>query len=219
MTLAQLGTIIALHCAGMYTPGPDFFLLLRLAARSRKHAIAAVAGICVGILLWVSLTVLGTAALFMANPGLLSVVQLLGGGWLLWMGFSMAHSGWQQRVNRVTLSELSADELLGSVGKNFRLGLITNLSNPKAVLFFASIMTPFMPTNPTWGISIGLIALLVATTFVGFSLLVLVVSADIVRKRLVAAGPWIDIFAGLLFLGVGAWMEFSGFEGALQLVG
>lgn len=212
MTLAQLGTIIALNLAGMYTPGPDFFLLLRLAARSRRHALAAVAGISTGILVWVTLTVLGTAALFTTNPELLGWVQLLGGSWLLYMGFSMTRSGWQQRVNKVTLSELPTDALLGSVGKNYRLGLMTNLANPKAILFFASIMSPFMPTNPTLLTSAEIIIALVACTFLGFAALVMVVSATVVRKRLVAAGPWIDIIAGLLFLAVGCWMVVQGFQ-------
>ncbi|QGU01501.1 Threonine efflux protein [Corynebacterium kalinowskii] len=210
MTLAQLGTIIALNLAGMYTPGPDFFLLLRLAARSRRHALAAVAGIATGILVWVTLTVLGTAALFVTNPALLGWVQLLGGSWLLYMGFSMVRSGWEQRVNRVVLAEIPTDQLLGSMGKNYRLGLMTNLANPKAVLFFASIMAPFMPTDPTWLTSLEIIVALVLCTFIGFSLLVFVVSASVVRKRLVAAGPWIDIIAGVLFLAVGGWMVYEG---------
>lgn len=210
MTLAQLGTIIALNLAGMYTPGPDFFLLLRLAARSRKHALAAVAGISTGILVWVGLTVLGTAALFVANPALLGWVQLLGGSWLLWMGFSMVRSGWEQRVNNVVLSEIPADQLLGSLRKNYRLGLLTNLANPKAVLFFASIMAPFMPTDPTFGTSVEIILAIVLCTFLGFSVLVFVVSANVVRRRLVSAGPWIDVVAGLLFLGVGLWMVSQG---------
>lgn len=210
MPLAQLGTIIALNLAGMYTPGPDFFLLLRLAARSRRHALAAVAGISTGILVWVTLTVLGTAALFTTNPALLGWVQLLGGAWLLYMGFSMARSGWQQRVNKVVLSELPADALLGSMGKNYRLGLMTNLANPKAVLFFAAIMTPFMPANPSMVTALEIITALVLCTFIGFSALVMVVSASVIRKRLVAAGPWIDIVAGLLFLVVGVWMVVQG---------
>ncbi|QTH59317.1 LysE family translocator [Corynebacterium hindlerae] len=210
MTLAQLGTIIALNIAGMFTPGPDFFLLLRLAARSRRHALAAVGGIAVGILLWVTLTVLGTAALFVANPSILGWIQLLGGLWLLYMGFSMARSGWQQRVNKVTLSEIPVDHILGSIWHNFRLGLITNLSNPKAVLFFASIMSPFMPAHPSVTTSLEIIAAIVLCTIVGFSLLVFIVSAGVVRRRLVAAGPWIDLFAGIFFFAVGCWMVIEG---------
>lgn len=212
MTLSQLGTILALNVAGMYTPGPDVFLLLRLAARSRRHALAAVAGIATGIFVWVTLTVMGTAALFVANPSLLGWIQLLGGMWLLWMGFSMVRSGWEQRVNKVVLSELASDELLGSMGKNYRLGLMTNLANPKAVLFFASIMSPFMPTDPTVLTSIEIIGSIVCCTFLGFALLVFIVSADVVRRRLVAAGPWIDIVAGLLFLAVGVWMVSQGVQ-------
>ncbi|MEJ5928592.1 LysE family translocator [Corynebacterium sp. H128] len=210
MIWGLLGTVVALNLAGMFTPGPDVFLLLRLAARSRPHALAAVGGITTGIVVWVSLTVLGASALFVANPSILGWVQLLGGAWLLWMGFNMAKSGWQQRMTTVTLSEITMDEMLGTPGHNYRLGLMTNLSNPKAVLFFASIMTPFMPTDPSWGVSLAIILAITLTTFIGFSVLVVIVSADVVRRRIVSAGPWIDFVAGLLFLAVGAWMVKEG---------
>ncbi|AKK03764.1 LysE family translocator [Corynebacterium epidermidicanis] len=213
MTFAQLGTILLLNLAGMFTPGPDVFLIMRVAANSRKHAIAAVAGITSGIVVWASLTVVGTAALFAANPGILRVIQVLGGLWLLYMAYNLLKSGLEQRLNRLRPDDVGVEQRVGSLGKNYRLGLITNLSNPKAVLFFASIMSPFIPAHAPWYASLEIVAAIAITVFVGFSCLAWVVSAEVVRRRIVRAGPWIDIVAGLLFGVVGAVMLVEGIRG------
>ena len=85
MPLAQLGTLVLLNVAGMATPGPDLLLLTRMATRSRRHALANVSGISTGLVLWVSLTVFGAAALLITYPVLESVIQLVGGVWLVWL--------------------------------------------------------------------------------------------------------------------------------------
>lgn len=218
MTLTQLGTILLLNLAGMYTPGPDVFLIMRVAAKSRRHALAVVAGITTGILFWASLTVLGTAALFAANPAILGAIQFFGGIWLLYMARGLVKSGLEQRLNRLRLDDVGVEQLVGSLGKNYRLGLMTNLSNPKAVLFFASIMSPFIPVGAPWTVSAMIVAAIVTMTFLGFTLLAMVVSAQIVRSRIVRAGPWIDIVAGLLFGAVGTYMFAQGCFAAIQYV-
>ncbi|NLZ57005.1 MAG: LysE family translocator, partial [Corynebacterium sp.] len=49
MDWAALGTLILLNIVGSLSPGPDTFFLLRLATRSRIHAIMGVSGIVTGL--------------------------------------------------------------------------------------------------------------------------------------------------------------------------
>ncbi|MDU0479371.1 LysE family translocator [Staphylococcus chromogenes] len=210
MNLAELGTILLLNLAGMLAPGPDVFLIMRTGAKSRRHALAVVAGISTGIVFWATLTVLGTSALFAANPSILGFIQFFGGMWLMWMGRGLLKSGLEQRLNRIRPGDVGLKELVGTLAHNYRLGLMTNLSNPKAVLFFASIMSPFIPVGAPWTTSALIVVALALCTLAGFSGLALLVSADVIRRRIVHAGPWIDIVAGLLFVGVGLWMFVQG---------
>ena len=89
-----------LNAIGMLTPGPDIFLIMRIATRSRKHAFATLLGIVTGLTVWVSLTVFGAAALLYAAPALLGVIQLIGGLWLIRMGVGMLLSARNQFQNR-----------------------------------------------------------------------------------------------------------------------
>lgn len=210
-TWTALLSLLGVHIIGMASPGPDLFLVLRLATKSRKHALAAVAGISTGAAIWISLTVFGFAAAITAIPWLMGAIQLVGGCYLVYMGIGMGKSG----IN--TLLELRAGatpavgtEPLKSPKATFRQGFFTNMSNPKIVLFLAAVLSQFIPSSaPWWVLLIYALALIVAQV-VFFLIIAVVVSTDAVVKRMVLAGPWIDTIAGVIFLVLGATLIVSG---------
>lgn len=211
MSLSSLATIVVLNLLGAASPGPDVILITRLATKSRKHAIAAVTGIQVGVLMWTTLTVLGAAALLTAFPQLLGLVQLLGGSWLVYMGYSTFKAGWESR-NAVPMSLAEQEASLGSVGHAFRTGLATNLSNPKIVLFLSALIAPLLPANPSIGVAITLVLAMSLSCYAMFVVISMVVSTKAVRRKLLAAGPWIDIAAGAFFMVAGLALVVTGFR-------
>ena len=158
MNPADLAAIVLVNLAGAVTPGPDVVLLTRYATRSRKHAIAATFGILTGALFWITLTVLGAAALLTAFPWLLELIQVAGGAWIIFMGYTTARQGWHDRLNP-PLDMDEAEERLGTPRDSFFKGLTTNLSNPKIVLFLAALVAPLLKagqqarpgTRRSWG--------------------------------------------------------------------
>ena len=203
MSLSAYLTVIVANLLGALSPGPDIILILRTATRSRRHAVAAAFGIQVGVLMWVSLTVLGAAALLTAFPEILDAVQIVGGGWLIWMGQGLVRSGWENRTSPpVGLAEAAA--ALGTVRHTFVQGLTTNLSNPKIVLFLAALVAPLLPAHPSVGTSVALILGLAWSSLALFSVLSFVVSTRAVRRKMLVATPFIDLSAGLFFLAAGA---------------
>ena len=58
-----------MNMLGVMTPGPDLFLVLRMASRSRKHAFAAIGGIVTALVFWSTLAVTGASALLNKKPG------------------------------------------------------------------------------------------------------------------------------------------------------
>lgn len=206
MPLAQLGTLVLLNVAGMATPGPDLLLLTRMATRSRRHALASVSGISTGLVLWVSLTVFGAAALLIAYPVLESVIKLVGG---VWMGRGMilaARAQFRDRMN----ADIDVNTIFGTPWKSYQQGLFTNLSNPKVVLYFAAIIAPLMPAHPTMGDAVLIVLSIVASTFLGFSTLAFLLSTKAMRKRFVSAGPYIDMGSGIFFVIAGASLAING---------
>lgn len=209
MTWAQFASAMLLNLLGVASPGPDILLVTRLATRSRAHAYRAVAGVQTGALIWITATVLGAAALFRAYPAAVGVIELVGGVFLVLMGRGMAASGLRQRREPPADAEAAA-AALGTLWSAWRTGLATNLSNPKIVLFLAAIVGPLLPPDPSLGEAALLVLALWLPSIAYFWLLATVVSTEAVRRRLLGAGAWIDIGAGVIFLLIGAVLAWRG---------
>lgn len=209
MNLSQLGALILMNLVGVVTPGPDIFLVTRFATRSRRHALAGTAGILTGLLFWSTLTVAGAAALLTAYPALLGLIQILGGGWILWMGQGMLRGGIAQLRSRDRDFE-DVEAVFGTIWQSYRQGVATNLSNPKVVLFFGAMIAPLLPPNPGIWASVMAVLAIVISAGVLFAVISLVISTRRMRARLLGAGPWIDAAAGVFFLVAGTLLVGTG---------
>jgi len=126
-------------------PGPDMILLLQTGARQGKGAALATAvGLAVARGCHVALAALGLAALFKAAPWTFDVVRLAGAAYLLWIGIQCLRSTLLPNLNDAH-----------SIGEKPRYreavqrGLLTNLLNPKALLFCSVLLPQFI--NPQTG--------------------------------------------------------------------
>ncbi|MEL6051730.1 LysE family transporter [Corynebacterium rouxii] len=89
-----------------------------------------------------------------------------------------------------------------------RAGVATNLSNPKAVVFFSSIFAQFV--NPNMGTmwTIAIAAFLIVSGLAWFIGLACVVR--VAASALMSNSAWIDLGAGVIFLAVGVIMAIEG---------
>ncbi|CAI8983880.1 homoserine/homoserine lactone efflux protein [Pseudomonas sp. IT-P74] len=145
-------------------PGPDMILLLQTGARQGKGAALATAvGLGIARGCHVALAALGLAALFKAAPWTFDVVRLAGAAYLLWIGI--------QCLRTTMLPSLNSADTTGEKlrwGAAIRRGLLTNLLNPKALLFCSVLLPQFI--NPQAGPVLGQFATL-GVVLVGIGLL------------------------------------------------
>lgn len=214
---ANLAAMLGIHVAGMTTPGPDIFLVLRTATRSRRHALAAVAGIITGLMFWVTLTVVGVAAVLASVPALLGAIQLIGGLWIAYMAWGMLRGGVTGvRELRAGAEPPPLEKTLGTVAGAYRQGLLTNLSNPKVVLFMAAVLSRFMPVGAPFWVQLVYIAAILLASVLYFGTVAMLVSTDAMTRRMVRAGPWIDLVSGVVFAVVAVFLLV---EGGLAVAG
>ncbi|MFQ1699012.1 LysE family translocator [Loktanella agnita] len=137
MLLAFVGTCLLIEL----TPGPNMIYLAVVAAsRGRKLAFYTVCGVALGLLIVGMATALGLAAVINASSLLYQALRVAGVCYLLWL----AWDGW--RDADAPVAEAPTDR----VGlRYFRRGLITNLLNPKAAVFYVAVLPSFVtPTAP-----------------------------------------------------------------------
>ena len=118
------------------TPGPNMAWLAGLAAtEGRKDGLAAVMGIAVGLMGNGLLAALGLAALLQAAPGLWIALRLGGAVMIVWLAFATWRDA-SQPASNATQTSVSV--------RSFGAGLMINLFNPKAYIFFLVIAPQFM---------------------------------------------------------------------------
>ena len=138
--LSTLLTIWLLHMAALITPGANVLLISQLAASGQaRGATLAAWGVATGAALWSSAAVLGVHALFAAFPAFRLGLQVAGALYLLYIA---------SRLWRSTASATAGDAPWMGGWRAYRLGLLTNLSNPKSALFFGSVFSTALPAEP-----------------------------------------------------------------------
>lgn len=122
------------------SPGADTFLLLRFAIRGGPPAgFAAMAGILAGLSLVSLLLISGMGLLISQVPYALGVVNLLGIVVLLVLAGISARAGLM--LVRATVDRPVAPQ---SADKPFRMSLITNVTNPKVLIFYLAFFPQFL---------------------------------------------------------------------------
>lgn len=120
------------------TPGPDnaFVAAVAVSRGARAGALSA-AGMASGMLIHMTAAALGLAVLLRSTPGVLDCVRLAGGGYLAWLATTAIVSARRSGLAART----------PPAGRLFGQALLTNLTNPKVILFFAAFMPQFVRTG------------------------------------------------------------------------
>jgi len=151
--------VLALLVA-LAVPGPDLALVVQSTTRSVRQGVSTAAGVVTGLMMHALLAVAGVTTLLISAPGAMAVAQALGSMVLLWMGFSMLRAGLSRAGNAVPAT-------VARSRSGYARGLITNASNPKALLFFAAILPQFIgQSEGAWYRTV----LLCATVVIGAAL-------------------------------------------------
>lgn len=187
-------SLIVVWIAAIVSPGPDVFLLMRLAIRQRRAAVHAALGIMTGNTIWVVASVLGLTALLSAVPDLTPMLQVLGSLVLAWVGVQSIRGG--VRILRGAhprgLSQLP--------DRPYALGFITNIANPKAVVFFTALLTQFLPPALSGADRVRIIAIMIGIGLAWFVGIAIACSVTRFRTWFGRFAPWLDIVAGVVFL-------------------
>lgn len=194
--LAPLLTVAAIWTMAALTPGPNFLMMVRISARySRARGLIAVAGIGTGTTIWGCAGFFGIHALFSAAPLLYLGFKILGGIYLVFLGARLLmHSRARAAPGQVErVSHLSA-------GAAFRLGLMTNLSNPKSALFTASVFATAMPDHPSLALGTAAITLMVAISITWYVFVTCLFTMPWMARAYQRSGQWIERVAGTLFI-------------------
>jgi threonine efflux protein len=194
MSVAHTLLLLALaHLFAVMSPGPNTAIVLQTAARSRRDALIVVAGLWPAGLIYAIAGLAGLGALLAAAPWLTIVMRIACGCYLCWLGLRMF---FKQRRAVVDGGAPRRAHL-------FWQGFITNLTNPKSIVYWASV---FAATGafelPFWA-QIVAAFLMPAIGSCWYISLALIASSKPAQRALANASRTIDRISGAVMIGFG----------------
>jgi threonine/homoserine/homoserine lactone efflux protein len=132
-----IGSLAAIYLL----PGPDMLLVLQTGSlQGHSRALATAAGLAVARGLHVALAALGLATLFTTAPWTFDAVRYAGGAYLAWIGLQLLRSP----AVTTGIDAGGVGVLAAGHRRAWRRGLLTNLLNPKSLLFCSVLLPQFV---------------------------------------------------------------------------
>jgi threonine/homoserine/homoserine lactone efflux protein len=189
------------------TPGPDTaYIVGRSVAQGRGAGVVSALGIAVGCIVHTLACAFGLTALLAASATAFTIVKFAGAIYLIYLGVRLifvkpagAASGKAAEETRVRAAPKSLRQL-------FAQGFVTNVLNPKVVLFFVSFIPQFVAADSAHKtlafLALGFVFVLVSTFW---NTIVAWIAGSVTQRF--SGKPnvklWLDRFVGSAFVGLG----------------
>lgn len=190
--------VLAIWLLAVVSPGPAFLVLSQLAAgRSRAAALGASLGIAVGATIFAALTMWGLVVVVTQIAWIGTVLRIAGAVYLVYLGLTLFHHASEASAEPPKARE--GDALAG-----FRIGLLTALTNPKAIAFFLSLFAVALPPHLPAASKLALLAAGFVIELGWYVLVACALSTGWLRARYARARATIDrtLGSGLVLIGV-----------------
>ncbi|MCZ4295872.1 LysE family translocator [Vibrio sinaloensis] len=204
--LTILSTLAIVHFIALMSPGPDFALVVQNATRyGRQTGFYIALGLSFGILLHSILSLTGVSYLVHQQPTLFALLQLAGGSYLTYLGYGALKATIVafRRNNSEGEKEESSSLLLTNKREAFSRGFATNILNPKALVFFVSLMSSLVPAGMSLGGKGIALVILWSLSLFWFSFLAWALSTQRMQRKVKAFAVYIDGLCGVIFSVIG----------------
>jgi len=198
MDLASWLSLVVICVMGALSPGPSLAVILRISvSQSSWHGALAAITHGLGIGFWAFLTLQGLVVLMQRYQEVFSVLTVLGGLYLAWLGIK----AWRY-------AGMSNDDRIEAVSSSYfeaaRDGLLIALMNPKAALFFLALFSQVIPHEMTGMIKFQLWSTVVFIDSVWYVIVALLLAGGPVLAWLKRHIVWVDRGMGSLLILLGA---------------
>ena len=212
VSFADLGIVhLGIFCAAVVllnlTPGPDTaFIVGQSVAHGRRAGLMSVLGISAGCVVHTLALALGLSAILAASASAFTVIKFAGALYLTFLGVRMIVASLRAPAAAAPSAAIMPTRRPSS-RRTFMQGFVTNVLNPKVVLFFLSFFPQFVATSsPSKGLAflvLGGVMIAISTIYNGS---VAWLAGSITRR--VRGAPkvkvWLDRSIGAAFVALGA---------------
>lgn len=183
--------IALLHLTAILSPGPDVTLIIsKTLSKGRWQGFLSVLGITTGIAIFLAATLLGFTQYIYQNPTVFKIIAFLSGFYLMFLGIKIIFPTYSLTNNKNKKFHLA------KLQSSYLQGLITNLLNPKALLYFIGLFSrqEFQEN------SLPIALLLWGVSLFGFSAIVSLIALPKISAFMQGFLKKIEIIFGILMI-------------------
>jgi threonine/homoserine/homoserine lactone efflux protein len=197
MDLTTWLSLVAVCVMGAISPGPSLAVILRVSvSQSPLHGVLAAITHGLGIGFWAFLTLQGLAILMAKHQDIFSVLTVLGGLYLAWLGVKAWRYAGQGQ-------DIKVEGQKSSYWESARDGMMISLMNPKAALFFLALFSQLIPTEIDTLIKFQLWATVVVIDTGWYVIVALLLAGGPVLSWLRRHIAWVDRAMGSILILLG----------------
>lgn len=191
-----LASIGATQLVAVISPGPSFLITAQTAvAKSRWEGVQIAIGLGAGTVIWAAAALFGLKAVFLAFPALFIGMKLLGALFLIYIAYMIFyHAAAPLELNQ---------QVDPKSGGSFLKGFLTQIGNPKVMVFFGSIFVALVPSDAPLWLALTLVALVSFNEVWWYCLVAMFFGYGPIRRYYLQAKVWIDRITGLFLGAVG----------------
>ncbi|XPV69099.1 MAG: LysE family translocator [Halarcobacter sp.] len=192
--LNQFLLIAVAHVFAMMSPGPDIAIVLRQSiSYGRKEAILTALGISSGIVVHLTYILLGFGLIVSKSVFIYTSLKYLAAFYLIYLGIKILKSSTYRIDDNIEKASMSNF-------KAYRIGLFTNLLNPKVTLYFLALFTVVVKPDTPFNIQFFYCLFFVFGTFLIFSIFSYIFSANRVKSFFNSFGKYFDRIMGIFLI-------------------
>lgn len=199
-----LAAVVA-HFLAVVSPGPDFILVTRNSLiYSRRTGFYTAIGIGLGILVHVAYSLIGIGFIIAQSILLFSIIKFIGAAYLIYIGYKAFTA-------KTSNTKIASEKMVKDLDRweAFKMGFITNATNPKATLFFLSLFTVLITPQTPLYIKLGLGIEMAIATFVWFAFLSLILSHRLIKGRIAKVQHYAERIMGMILVALGIRLAFA----------
>ncbi|AKU18015.1 LysE family translocator [Luteipulveratus mongoliensis] len=201
----DLSTLLAFGLAAAVislVPGPDMmFIIAHGVGRGRRAGVVAAVGMSSGLAVHTVLTAAGLGALLLAAPAVLEGLRIAGAIFLIYL----AVSAWRSSRAQSVADDDAAVVPPRSLRKTYVMAMLTNLANPKVILFYLAFLPQFLTEGgwPAWAqfLVLGAVLICVGLCVDGTVGFVSGALSELLQRR-PAVQRWLDRVSAAIFGGL-----------------
>jgi len=191
-------TVVFAHFLALISPGPDFVILVKSAIKNEsKKAIGVALGISIANALYIALCLVGVGTLLASSVFIMIGLKVAGGLFLVYLAIQAL------RAKKSDYASLSVQVNKNEIGnttffKEFVVGFMSGILNPKNVLFYISLFTVVLTKDVSLTFKVMLGVWMTSVVFLWDAAIVFILSGDRVRRKFAKIAYYIDKVTGAI---------------------